>query len=64
MNFPEFNTHHRILIGNPASAVILARYRSEGLLTFLAAVLVSGMICAAALRWLFHGRQWVWRARV
>ncbi|KAG7292200.1 hypothetical protein NEMBOFW57_002235 [Staphylotrichum longicolle] len=48
----------------PLGAVILERYHSEGLLAFLAAVLFSGMISATALRWLFHGRQWVWRVRV
>ncbi|KAL2269783.1 hypothetical protein VTJ83DRAFT_1967 [Remersonia thermophila] len=39
------------LVGNPISAAILARHRSNGLLAFLAAVLFSGMISAAALRW-------------
>ncbi|KAK3900434.1 hypothetical protein C8A05DRAFT_35936 [Staphylotrichum tortipilum] len=50
-----------ILVGNPASAVILARYDSNGLLAFLAAVLFSGMISAAALRWLVLGRRWSWK---
>jgi hypothetical protein len=54
----------RTLIGNPVSAVILARYGSNGLLAFLAAVLFSGMISATALRWLFHGRRWIIKARV
>jgi hypothetical protein len=58
-------THHRrTLIGNPVSAVILARYQSNGLLAFLAAVLFSGMISAAALRWLSHGRRWTLKGRV
>jgi hypothetical protein len=58
-------THNcRTLIGNPASAVILTRYQSNGLLAFLAAVLFSGMISAAALRWLSHGRRWIFKARV
>ncbi|KAK4103188.1 MFS general substrate transporter [Parathielavia hyrcaniae] len=52
------------LIGNPASAAILARYATKALLAFLAAVLFSGMISAAMVRWLFHGRRWVLKARV
>jgi hypothetical protein len=52
------------LIGNPVSAIILARYRSNGLLAFLAAVLFSDMNSATALRWLFHGRRWLFKARV
>ncbi|KAL2159227.1 hypothetical protein VTH06DRAFT_2659 [Thermothelomyces fergusii] len=52
------------LIGNPVSAAILARYQPHGLLVFLAAVLLSGMISAAALRWLLHSRRWLLKARV
>ncbi|KAH6854502.1 major facilitator superfamily domain-containing protein [Chaetomium sp. MPI-CAGE-AT-0009] len=52
------------LIGNPVSAIILSRYQSNGLLAFLAAVLFSGMISAVALRWLSHGRRWIFKARV
>ncbi|AEO65355.1 uncharacterized protein THITE_2112263 [Thermothielavioides terrestris NRRL 8126] len=52
------------LLGNPVSSAILARYHCDGLLAFLAAVLFSGMISAAALRWLFHGRRWIFKARV
>ncbi|KAK4240654.1 hypothetical protein C8A03DRAFT_41864 [Achaetomium macrosporum] len=51
------------LIGNPASAAILAQYRSYGLVAFLAAVLFSAMISAAALRWLVLGRRWIVKAR-
>ena len=56
--------HGRTLIGNPSSEVILARYQSNGLVAFLAAVLFSGMISAAALRWLHQGRRWIFKTRV
>ncbi|KAL2182751.1 hypothetical protein L209DRAFT_696725, partial [Thermothelomyces heterothallicus CBS 203.75] len=57
-------TSFATLIGNPVSAAILTRYQPSGLLVFLAAVLLSGMISAAALRWLSHGRRWLLKARV
>ncbi|GAB1311311.1 Major facilitator superfamily domain-containing protein [Madurella fahalii] len=52
------------LIGNPSSAAILARYKSNGMVGFLAAILFSGLISVAALRWLCHGRRWIFKGRV
>ncbi|KAL2018892.1 hypothetical protein VTK56DRAFT_317 [Thermocarpiscus australiensis] len=52
------------LIGNPTSGAILGRYKSDGLVGFLAAVLFSGLVSAAALRWLQQGRRWIFKARV
>lgn len=56
--------HGSTLIGNPASAVILDRYQSSGLLAFLGAVLFTGMISVVALRWLFPGRRWIFLRRI
>ncbi|KAK0730702.1 major facilitator superfamily domain-containing protein [Lasiosphaeris hirsuta] len=52
------------LIGNPSTGAILARYKSHGLVAFLAAVLFSGLVSATALRWLCHGRRWIVRKRI
>ncbi|KAK3330415.1 major facilitator superfamily domain-containing protein [Apodospora peruviana] len=52
------------LIGNLATGAILAAYKSDGLIAFLAVVLLSGLISATALRWLCHGRRLILRRKI
>ncbi|KAK4173051.1 putative transporter [Triangularia setosa] len=47
------------LIGNPATGEILAKYGSDGLVAFLAAILASGLISIGILRWHCNGRRWL-----
>ncbi|KAK0672905.1 major facilitator superfamily domain-containing protein [Cercophora samala] len=52
------------LIGNPATGEILAKYGSDGLVSFLAAVLASGLISIGFLRWQCNGRRWLVMGRI
>ncbi|KAK3695032.1 major facilitator superfamily domain-containing protein [Podospora appendiculata] len=52
------------LIGNPTTEAILARSPTYGLVVFLAAMLLSGLFSAVALRWLSLKRRWIFRQKI
>ncbi|KAK3372541.1 major facilitator superfamily domain-containing protein [Podospora didyma] len=52
------------LIGNPSTGAIIERFKSNGLVAFLAAILVSGLVSATVLRWLCHERRWTLKSRI
>jgi len=43
---------------------MLSRYGSQGLVAFIAIILLSGLMSATALRWVCHGKRWIMRDKI
>ncbi|KAK1768327.1 MFS general substrate transporter [Phialemonium atrogriseum] len=52
------------LVGNPISQAILNWSGPRALVALLAVLLGSGLFTGLVLRWLCHGRAWIWRGRI